>query len=55
MFKSLIAALALSTVVMAGFAGSTHAQNKPCYTTPKSYVPCTVTPQAPQLPKPTAP
>lgn len=51
MFKSLIAALALSAIALAGFTGSTLAQNKPCYSTPKSNVPCSLTSPPGQLPK----
>jgi hypothetical protein len=50
MFKSLLTALAFGAVAMTGV--TSPAASQPCYSIPKSAVPCIVTPQAPQLPKP---
>lgn len=52
MFKSLLTALAFGAAATSGVASPALSQYKPCYSIPKSAVPCIVTPQAPQLPKP---
>jgi hypothetical protein len=50
MFKLLLTALAFGAAAMTGVISP--ALSQPCYSIPKSAVPCIVTPQAPQLPKP---
>jgi len=50
MFKSLLAAFAFAATALTGVASP--ALSQPCFSIPKSGVPCIVTPQAPQLPKP---
>ena len=52
MFKSLLTAFAFGAAVMTGVTSPALSQYKVCYTIPKSGVPCLITPQAPQPPKP---
>ena len=52
MFKFLMTALAFGAVAMTGVSSPALSQYKLCHNIPKSGVPCSVTPQAPQLPKP---
>lgn len=54
MIKSLISALALSTLVVVGFASVAQAQHKCLYapgTSNKGCIPKPITPTTPQLPK----
>ena len=54
MVKSLITALAFGAFAITGVTGPAAAlvKYKPCYSAPKSGIPCTLILQAPQLPKP---
>jgi hypothetical protein len=54
MVKSLITALAFGAFAITGVTGPAAAlvKYKPCYSAPKSGIPCTLILQAPQPPKP---
>jgi hypothetical protein len=52
MFEFLMTALSFSVFAMTSVSGPALSQYKLCHNIPKSGVPCIVTPQAPQLPKP---
>jgi hypothetical protein len=52
MFKSISVVVALSAVAMTSAANPALSGFRPCYSIPKSAVPCTITPQTPQVPKP---
>jgi hypothetical protein len=52
MFKLISAMVLFSAVAMAGAVNPALSGYRPCYSIPKSAVPCTLAPQTPQVPKP---
>jgi hypothetical protein len=52
MFKSISAVIILSSIAITSAAYPALSDYRPCYSMPKSGVPCIIVPAAPQLPKP---
>jgi hypothetical protein len=52
MFKSISAVILFSAVTMASASNPALSESRPCYSIPKSAVPCIIAPQTPQVPKP---